>query len=59
MGSATARAFELMGVQVRRADTAEVVAPTVKAALSMAFEGGTSMAVLLGQQLIGSKVFVK
>jgi len=37
----------------------EMVGDTVRAAARMAFEGGTAVAVLLSQRLIGAKVFVK
>lgn len=57
MGSATQSALELMGVQVRRADRPEDAGPTVAAAAQMAFGGGSAMAVLLGQRLIGAKAF--
>lgn len=59
MGSTTADAFRLMDVSVLRAAVAETVGPTVEAAACMAFEGGSAAAVLLSQQLIGAKVFVK
>ena len=59
MGSATQGVFEAMGVQVQRADRPEDVAPVVRAALDLAFRGGTPVAVLLGQRLIGTKVFTK
>jgi sulfopyruvate decarboxylase alpha subunit len=57
MGSTTEAAFSLMDVGVRRADRPEEVAETVSAAARMAFEGGSAVAVLLGQRLIGAKVF--
>lgn len=59
MGSTTADAFRLMDVGVLRADVPEAVGATVAAAARMAFEGGSAAAVLLSQQLIGAKVFVK
>ncbi|CEJ16274.1 hypothetical protein BN1110_06627 [bacterium YEK0313] len=59
MGTATADAFRLMGVHVLRAATPAEVGPTAAAAARMAFEGGNAVAVLLAQQLIGAKVFVK
>ena len=59
MGSTTAQAFQLMGVQVQRAETPEEVGPVISAACAMAFEGGTPMAVLLAQRLIGAKEFLK
>jgi len=59
MGAATQGVFETMGVRVQRADRAEDVEPVVRAALDLAFRGGTPAAVLLGQRLIGTKVFTK
>ena len=59
MGSKTQQAFEMMDIHVLRAETAEMVGDTVRAAARMAFEGGTAVAVLLSQRLIGAKVFVK
>ncbi len=59
MGSATPAAFALMDVQTMRADRPEDVGPTVDAAARMVFDGGSAIAVLLGQRLIGAKVFIK
>jgi len=59
MGSTTAQAFALMGIQVQRAETPDEVEPVMQAACAMAFEGGTPMAVLLAQRLIGAKAFLK
>lgn len=59
MGAATQGVFEAMGVRVQRADRPEDVEPVVRAALDLAFRGGTPVAVLLGQRLIGTKVFTK
>jgi sulfopyruvate decarboxylase alpha subunit len=59
MGAATQPAFELMDIQVYRADFPAEVEETVTAAAQMAFLGGTAAAVLLSQRLIGTKVFVK
>jgi len=59
MGSTAAAAFRLMDVQTQRVERAADVAPTVDAACRMAFEGGSSQAVLLGQRLIGAKDFAK
>ncbi len=59
MGTATQAAFELMDVQVLRATHPGEVHATVEAAARMAYLGGTASAVLLSQQLIGAKVFVK
>ena len=57
MAEATAPAFGLMNVVVRRVDRAEDAAPTVAAAASMAFDGGAAVAVLFGQRAIGAKNF--
>jgi sulfopyruvate decarboxylase TPP-binding subunit len=59
MGSSTVQAFQLMGIQVQRAETPEEVPAVMQAACSMAFEGGAPMAVLLAQRLIGAKEFLK
>jgi sulfopyruvate decarboxylase alpha subunit len=59
MGGNTEAALSLMGVEVRRADQPEDVGPTVEAACTMAFGGGSAVAVLLGQRLVGAKVFTK
>ncbi len=57
MGGATAAALGLMGVQTLRVDRPDDAGPVVAAAASMAFDGGSAMAVLLGQRLIGAKSF--
>jgi sulfopyruvate decarboxylase alpha subunit len=59
MGSTTQRALELMDVQVLRASRVDEIEDTVRAAASMAFEGGTPAAVLLSQRVIGAKKFAK
>lgn len=59
MGSTVQNVFELMDVQVLRASKPEEVKPTVTSGAAMAFDGGTATAVLLSQQLVGAKVFVK
>jgi sulfopyruvate decarboxylase TPP-binding subunit len=59
MGTGAADAFRLMGVHVLRADEPEAVGPATAAGIRMAYEGGSAVAVLLGQKLIGAKVFVK
>ncbi len=53
MGQATQSAFEIMGVKVVRASSAEEVAPLVAAAL----KGEGSTAVLISQKVIGIKSF--
>jgi sulfopyruvate decarboxylase TPP-binding subunit len=59
MSAATQATFESMGVRTQRADRPEDVEPVVRAALDLAFRGGTPVAILLGQRLIGTKVFAK
>lgn len=57
MGEAAETVLAAMGVIVRRVDTADLVVPTAEAALTMAFQAGGAVAVLLGQRLIGAKSF--
>ena len=57
MGQATQGHLELCGVQVRRAETAETVGDTVRAAADLAFDGDQAAAVLIAQQVIGVKSF--
>ncbi|RVT92279.1 phosphonopyruvate decarboxylase [Rhodovarius crocodyli] len=59
MGQATEPALKLMGVMTWRADRPEQVRPLLEGAATMAFNGDTACAVLLGQQLIGKKEWVK
>lgn len=59
MGATTAAAFALMDVQVQRAESPAEVADAVRGAATMAFGGGSAVAVLLSQRLIGAKVFTK
>jgi sulfopyruvate decarboxylase alpha subunit len=59
MAAATEPALRLMDVHVLRANAAADVRPTIEAAARQAYLGGSPVAVLLGQQLIGSKAFVK
>ncbi len=59
MGQATEAALRLMGVLTWRADTVADVAPLLRGAATMAFEGDCACAVLLGQRLIGEKEWVK
>ena len=59
MGQATEQALKLMGVMTWRADAPEDVARLLHGAASMAFNGDSACAVLLGQQLIGEKQWVK
>ena len=57
MGSAVEAAFGLMDVECLRVDRPEEVEETVRHAATMAFGGGSAVAVLLSQRLIGAKVF--
>jgi sulfopyruvate decarboxylase alpha subunit len=57
MGRTTRQVLELMGIHVLRADSAEDVEDTVGAALDAAFEANDRVAVLLGQKLIGRKMW--
>ena len=59
MGQATPTVLETMGVRVTRVEHAADVGPTVDAAIKMSFQTRTSSAVLIGQSLIGAKVFVE
>jgi sulfopyruvate decarboxylase TPP-binding subunit len=56
-GGAAEQALQLMGVRTWRADQPDDVEPLVRGALAMTFAGDMSSAVLLGQRLIGSKVW--
>lgn len=57
MGQAVEPVLAAMGVICLRAEQPEEVVPTVGAALTMAFQGGNAVAVLLTQKLIGAKQF--
>lgn len=59
MGSVTEDALKLMGTHVRRVERPEDAAETVHYAAALAYDSNLSVAVLLGQKLIGAKVFVK
>ena len=59
MGQATEAALKLMGVMCWRADEPKDVAPLLHGAASMAFNGDSACALLLGQRLIGEKKWVK
>jgi sulfopyruvate decarboxylase TPP-binding subunit len=56
-GGAAEESMRLMGVRTWRADRPDDVEPLVRGALAMTFAGDMSGAVLLGQRLIGSKVW--
>jgi len=57
MGQATRAVLEAMGTVVHRPCTAEEVAPTVNAALRLAYNSYASVAVLIPQRVIGIKSF--
>src|SRR5580700_7177715 len=57
MGQAVEPILQAMGVIVVRADSPDDVIPTVEAALTMVFQGGNAVAVLLTQKLLGAKAF--
>ncbi|MEO9198046.1 MAG: hypothetical protein ABI206_04775 [Antricoccus sp.] len=59
MGRATEDALKLMGVTVLRVDRADDVADTVSAAADSAYLAGERVAVLIGQRLIGRKVWTE
>lgn len=59
MGRATQGALELMGVTVLRASRPDEVEEIVAAALDAAFGAGEKVAVLLGQNLIGRKIWTR
>ncbi len=57
MGQAVESVLRAMGVICMRADQPEEVVPTVSAALTMVFQSGQAVAVLLTQKLLGAKQF--
>lgn len=57
MGQAVEPVLKAMGTIVLRCDRPDDVIPTVTAALTMVFQSSQSVAVLLGQRLIGAKKF--
>jgi sulfopyruvate decarboxylase alpha subunit len=57
MGQATQPVLEAMGVMCLRADTAEEVVATVRAAATMVYQAGNAVAVLFTQKLLGAKHF--
>ena len=57
MGQATRAALEAMGTVVQRPSSAEDIAPTVNAALRLAYHSYASVAVLIPQRIIGIKSF--
>ena len=57
MGRAVEPVLEAMGVMCVRAEDAREAATTVRAAATMVYQAGQSVAVLLTQKLIGAKPF--
>ncbi len=57
MGQATRSVLEAMGTIVHPADSEEDIAPTVNAALRLAYNSYVSVAVLISQRVIGIKTF--
>jgi sulfopyruvate decarboxylase alpha subunit len=57
MGQAVQPVLEAMGVICLRIERPEEVVPTVCAAVTMVFQGGHAVAVLLTQKLLGAKQF--
>ena len=57
MGQAVEPVLSAMGVICLRIEDPEEVVPTVSAALTMVFQGGNAVAVLLTQKLLGAKAF--
>jgi sulfopyruvate decarboxylase alpha subunit len=57
MGQAVEPILQAMGVIVLRVDTPTDVIPAVEAALTMVFQAGNAVAVLLTQKLLGAKSF--
>jgi sulfopyruvate decarboxylase alpha subunit len=57
MGQAVQPVLEAMGVICLRIEHPEEVVPTVGAALTMVFQSGHAVAVLLTQKLLGAKQF--
>lgn len=59
MGQSTPDVLEAAGVLVYRADRADEVIDTVKAGARLAYQTGRSVAVLIGQRVLGTKTFSK
>jgi sulfopyruvate decarboxylase alpha subunit len=57
MGQATRTVLEAMGTVVHRPDSAADIAPTLNAALRLAYGSYASVAVLIAQRVIGIKSF--
>src|SRR6516164_7000682 len=57
MGQAVEPVLQAMGVMCLRVERPDEVVPTVGAALTMVFQSGMAVAVLLTQKLLGAKQF--
>ena len=57
MGQATREVLEAMGTIVQYAGTADEIAPTINAALRLAYNSYACVAVLIAQRVIGIKSF--
>lgn len=57
MGQATQAALEAIGVTVMRAETAEDLLATVSQAANTVYDSDQQVAVLIGQRLLGKKVW--
>jgi sulfopyruvate decarboxylase alpha subunit len=57
MGQAVEPVLEAMGVICLRIERPEDVVPTTQAAITMVFQSGNAVAVLLTQKLLGAKKF--
>ncbi len=57
MGQIAADNLRLAGAIVYEVNEPELAAPTVEAAARIAFNGGVTVAVLLSQRMLGSKLF--
>ena len=57
MGQAVEPVLQAIGVICLRIERPDDVVPTVEAALTMVFQGGNAVAVLLTQKLLGAKAF--
>jgi sulfopyruvate decarboxylase TPP-binding subunit len=57
MGQATEPVLAAMGVICLRIEEPQDVVPSTTAALTMVFQSGQAVAVLLSQRLIGAKPF--
>ena len=57
MGQAVTPVLEAMGVHVLRAEKADEVEEVLRAAMTMTWQSGMRVAVLLTQRLLGAKAF--